>query len=72
MHAKKVIAKNGRWAILARHDENASWVQVESVYGDDAVEQTLSELENKEYRDEMISLFEDEEWGCDAPKGGQA
>ncbi len=68
VYAQKLLAPTGRWAIMARLDENAPWTQVESILGDNPAIALVDELQSSaERRLDYIESSEGDEWGDDAP-----
>lgn len=70
-NVRLLLAKNGRYAVMARESEHSTvWVQVESVLGHDNAQKLAEQIEDDDsLRHLYIADSEDEsDWGNDAPK----
>jgi hypothetical protein len=63
-----VPARNGRVAILARHDQTSPWTQIESIASPEFAEEFANEMiENPEKRDGRVEESLNDSWGTHEP-----
>lgn len=63
-----ILASSGRYAIMARIDENDEWTQIESIIDEDNARHYIHALEeDTDRRTEYIMVMKGEDWGSDAP-----
>ena len=72
VNVRMILAQSGRYAIMARIDEESPWVQIESILGQENAARHAEDMDNDDAaRAEAIRDGEaDSNWGTDAPPSG--